>query len=606
MDGKALLIDLTSRDIKTIKIQEKIFRKYIGGVGLATYLFMKNISPDTAALSEENAIVISVGPAQKTDFPFSGRHCIVTKSPLTSAIIDSHVGGHIGPAMAKTGYDSIIIKGKSEKPISIYISDENIEFIDATHLWGKTTWETEKTLEKNYKNIYTMSIGPAGENGVLFSSVISEGYRAAGRGGIGAVFGYKKLKSISFHTVKEKYTSTSQEYSNTRKQIIERNIASKKMGNKFFIYGTPIYVEIANSLDMLPTRNFSSGQFESWEDISGRLFYEKYKTEKKICDNCPMGCSSVITSFKHIDHPVSVPEYETIAMCGSNLGISDTDTIVEINNMCNELGLDTISTGSVIAFIMECYTKNTIPEELTAEKIYFGDKIGALNLIEKIAYKKGIGKYASEGTRKLSKYIGKNTSDFAIQVKGLEMAAWDPRGKKGLGLSYATAAAGASHLRGWPKTNEIPDSTAIPVIDSLIEAQHLKIIVDSLILCHFTHSIYPPLDINLAVDVFNATTGFGFSKDEVITTTERIWVLQRIFNVSAIGPDLKKTDTLPARILKEQLPTGAAKGCKAFITQEDFELCRDTFYNKRGLDEKGIPTKEKILELRLEEFSSFI
>ncbi|MHA1691743.1 MAG: aldehyde ferredoxin oxidoreductase C-terminal domain-containing protein, partial [Candidatus Heimdallarchaeaceae archaeon] len=366
-------------------------------------------------------------------------------------------------------------------------------------------------------------------------------------------------------------------------------------------HGTSWLVNIANHNTQFPTRNFQSGEFEDHEKITHEVLDKLYRRFRRPCFQCPIACSETLdaSDFEWTDEKeIAKPEYETLGMMGGNLGIGDIETIIHVNYLCNQLGLDTISTGSSIAMVMEAVEKGLLKGE-EFENIRFGNKEAIFDLIHKIANREGLGDILADGIVYASKKW--NIEHLAIHSKGLPFAAWDPRGKLGLGLSYATAAVGASHLRGWPATREIPDRSALEIIDSLVHEQDVKTIKDSLTICHFTHSISPPLKFEGCRRIAEAVWDKSVTDEELTNIARRIWLLKRMFNIREYG-DKKpfEFDTLPKRFLTEPLPSGRAKGKTAFVNKEDFKKSMLALYEKRGLDKEGYPKAEEIKKLELE------
>ncbi|MHA1167651.1 MAG: aldehyde ferredoxin oxidoreductase family protein [Candidatus Hodarchaeales archaeon] len=590
--GQVLRINLSTGDIK-VENTAKNAMELVGGTGLGAH-YMLGTKSGIDPLGPENQIVIATGPAQGTKIPLCGRYVILSKSPLTGFFIDSHVGGFVGPELKKAGYDAIIITGGSEKPCYIEIFDDNVSIKDATGFWGKSTAETEKLL-RDSKGGRVISIGIAGENQVKIACVVSDDFRNAGRGGIGAVFGSKKLKAIHVKGTGAVTVADPERVAQLAAGIRERTRKSRESGRGLLLKGTAAFVGYSNAKDQLPTRNFQKGEFEHWEDLTPSAI-EKVATDtmKRPCYNCPLSCAHVYRDLPDwAEHGgiVPVPEYETLAMMGSNLGINDAGTIIKANYFANIYGLDTISTGNVIGFFMECGEKNLLPEEYRKEKVEFGDSEGSLELLKKIAERKGVGKLLGEGVKTASEDFGNMSSSFAIHVKGLEMAAWDPRGKKALGLSYATSSVGASHLRGWPVTAKIPDSKVEDdVIVSLADQQDFKKIKDSLIICHFTHSIEPPLNWKDCAEIYSALTGDEISVEGLKEKARKIWIACRNYNVKEKEFRVpREMEKLPWRIINEPLPSGSAEGCKAFVDSKDFNESLEKLYKLKNLDRWGYP-----------------
>lgn len=605
MNNKLLRINLTINQISVEEIPESVVYDYMGGTGYITYYLYKELEANIDPLSPENKIIIAPGPIQGTKIPVSGRYAIGTKSPLTGLYLDSNVGGFLGPEIRFTGYDLIIIEGKSSKPVYISIKDQKVEIKDAKDLWGKFVYETDvliKALEREPK-MRVLTIGPAGENLVNFACSSSDNFRNAGRGGLGAVFGSKNLKAVAVKGSTRPTNGDHEKIDSARKDIVQRAKNAKDDGHLLHKHGTSWLVKVASDLDHYPTRNWQSGEFEDIDKLGHEAFAEKYKRFRRPCYQCPIGCSETLDAsvFDWVEEDrkeIAKPEYETLAMLGGNCGISDSEAVIHANYLCNELGLDTISTGSALAMIMEAKEKKLV-EGLEFDEVEFGNIDKFLELIDKIAYRQDIGNILADGVAQAAEHW--NIQDLAIHVKKLPFAAWDPRAKLGLGLSYAVAAVGASHLRGWPDTRAIPDRSAIEVIDSLIEQQDLKTIKDCLSICHFTHSIKPALDFDDCVNIVSAVWDREVTEEDLTNIARRVWILKRMFNIREFGDkNPVDFDVLPKRFMEEPLPSGRAEGKTAFVSEEDFIESRRILYEKRGLDAEGVPTVEELKKLRIE------
>ena len=597
MQNKLLRINLSKKEISKEEIPVKVYQKYIGGTGFIAYYLYKELEPEIDPLSPKNKIIIAPGPAQNTRIPITGRYAVGAKSPLTGHFLDSHAGGFLGPEIRAAGYDLIIIEGTAKNPVYISVKDEEVEIKNAKLLWGKLFYETESMIrnEENESKMRVIAIGPAGENLVAFSCLTADIHHNTGRGGLGAVFGSKNLKAVAIKGSKKSTNGDQEKIEEIRKDFLDRSKKAKDSGTGMFKYGTSNAVAYSNEMSQYPTRNWQSGEFEEYEKLSGVILDEKYTAIKRPCYNCPIGCSSTLdaSDFDWTEQEeVARPEYETMAMLGGNCGISDHETIIRANNMCNQLGLDTISTGSAIAMTMEAVEKGYIkgPEFKGVE---FGNGEKIFEILEMIAYRKGFGDILAKGIAQAAKHWG--VENLAIHVKKLPFAAWDPRGLLGLGLSYATAAVGASHLRGWPNTSDIPDKSALDVIDSLIEQQDYKTLSDCLVICMFAYSMESGLKFEDRQNILSALWNREVSREEMMDIAHRIWIVKRLFNVKQ-HDDYKPIDfdVLPYRFMNEPLPSGRAEGCKAFITEEDFKKSLQYFYSKRGLNQVGIPKNEII------------
>lgn len=589
--GKMLEINLSTSKVRSFFPNEKRLRAFIGGKGLGASLLLDELGPSADPLGPENLLIFATGPLTGTRAPTSGRFCVVTKSPVTGLFLDSQVGGYFGPEMKFAGYDLIIIKGKASKPVYLLIENDKVTINDASELMGKGIFETEETLKKWYPGVRVGSIGPAGEHLVNFACIGFDLYRQAGRGGAGCVMGSKNLKAIAVKgSNKIKYADEG-----SFKELVKKAYHSIKLDEIASLrtrYGTPLWVNPMNEAGLLPTKNFSKGSFEKVGGISGETMKERIWVKNKACFGCPIACGKLteVKEGKYRGATVEGPEYETLALMGSNCEIDLVEAIAMMNMVCDDLGLDTISTGNVLAFGMECHERGIIKEDLE-----FGDADTAIEMIKKIAYRKELGNLLAEGVEESSRKLGQDTEKFAMHVKGLEVPGYDPRGAWGMALAYATSDRGACHQRAWTVTEEIEGKLG-PRYSTKGRAKLVKDKQDersccySLLLCDFA-----PYDVKLFVGLLNAATGFDYTEDEYLKTGERIWNLTRMFNVRE--GVTRKDDTLPPRFLKEELDGMDEK----VITSENLDIMLNEYYQLRGWNDDGIPTKEKLEELGLDE-----
>ncbi|MBY9001230.1 MAG: aldehyde ferredoxin oxidoreductase family protein [Candidatus Heimdallarchaeota archaeon] len=600
MNNNLLRINLTEGTVITEKIPDSVVFQYIGGTGYLSYFLYRELKAKIDPLGPENKIIIAPGPAQGTRIPITGRYAVGAKSPLTNHFLDSHVGGFLGPEIRFAGYDLIIIEGKADKPVYISIKDDIVEIKDAANLWGKLSYQTEDMIREEQKEpkMRVICIGPAGENLVTMACLTADSHRNPGRGGLGAVFGSKNLKAVAVKGSSKPTNGNQEKIDELRKEILARTKIAKEAGSGMFTYGTSDAVNFSNEMSQYPTRNWQSGVFEEHEKVGGVEMAEKYKAIKRPCYGCPIGCSHTLDAsvFEWTDKKeIARPEYETLALLGGNVGISNNETIIHANYLCNQLGLDTISAGSGIAMVMEAVEKGLLKGE-EFEGIRFGNDEKVLEMLEQIAYRKGIGAILAKGNAQAAKEWG--IEHLAIHVKGLPFAAWDPRGRLGLGLSYSTAAVGASHLRGWPQTQDIPDKSAVEVIDSLKEQQDYKTLLDCLVVCSFSYSIDKGFSFADRQNILSALWDREVSDEELMEIAQRIWITKRLFNISQYQDEKPiDYDVLPKRFMNEPLPSGRAKGSKAFISEDDYNKSLQLLYRKRGLDEFGVPEAEEIKKL---------
>jgi len=593
--GKLLQIDLSNKKINEINVEDDVVRNFLGAKGLGAYLLYTMLKSQTDPLSPDNLLMFLNGPLTGTSFPTSGRTTVVTKSPLTGLFLDSHAGGFFGPELKKTGYDGIVLKGASEKHVYLWINDGKVEIRDATHLWGLPVSETVKKIrEDTDEKAHVASIGPAGENLVKFASITidkdSDQWRAgiAARGGPGAVMGSKKLKAIAV-----KGSGKVKVYDEEKFKELSSKLTKKVTDNTFVhtrrVLGTSYWIDPMNRMGILPTRNFQSGYIENGYGLIGSNM--KYYSKRDVsCYNCPIMCGKVLNVN---GNDVKV-EYEDIALLGSNNGMTDVLDVAKALVLCNELGLDALSTGGTVAFAMECAEKGILKDAPE-----FGDAEGQRKLINDIAYKNGIGDLLSEGTKRASEKLGQNSTDFAINVKGLELPGYSPRSSWGMALAYATSDRGGCHQRAWTVRAEVDGVLKRFSTEGI--AQFVKDVQDeraaafSLVVCDFV-----PLSIDDFMSGLKYGIGVDLDEKEYIKVGERIWNLVRLFNIREAGIS-RKDDTLPGRMFKEPLPMPPNGKEKVSLPREAFDKMLSEYYFIRGWNENGIPVEEKLVELNLNE-----
>ncbi len=591
MNGQYLAYDLTKETHKTNPIPDKILLEYLGGRGLAVKLFVDDVKANLDPLSKHNELVFATGPLTGTIVPTSGRLALVTKSPLTKTIFFSNTGGHIAPNLKKCGFDALVIKGKAKNPKYLVIYSNNaIELKDATDLWGLDTRKTfEELMKLEGDKIHILVVGPAGENLVSFASIMNDGdHRAFGRGGVGAVMGSKNLKAI---VIKNQTAQIPVDNADLLKNLVKPAADKIKLvpitRAALPMFGTASLVNLINEIGMFPINNFQKGYDERAEQISGEEIRKSIFQEQEGCFNCPIRCGRMT---KVGDAQGKGPEYESLLL-GSNTGIFDLETVTKANYECNLLGLDTISTAGTIACVMELVEKGIINEP----NIKFGNKDILVSLIRKIAMKEGIGEELAEGSRKLA--LRYNHPEISMEVKGLELPAYDPRGAYGHALGYATSNRGGCHLTGYLAAMEIfaapkkiaRHSTA-GKSDLLVLKQHQSAIEDSLVVCAFAGWA---VDMEFYTRFLKAVTGSDeFDVSALMKIGERIYNLERMYNIRE-GMDPAE-DTLPTRFLEENLEESYRKNPKVPL-----ETMLKDYYNVRKWDSRGIPLPKKLKELEL-------
>jgi aldehyde:ferredoxin oxidoreductase len=600
--GRFLDVDLTREKIKDLPIPQEYFRKYLGGRGLGARLLFDLLPEKTDPLTPENLLIFLTGPLTGSMVTGSSKFVVVTKSPLTGGWCDSYSSGRISVELKKVGYDGMIIRGKANRPCYLKIDDKGIKIKDANDVWGKDSFETEgiiKEMEGN-PSAGVSSIGPAGENLVKFACINSDLYRQAGRGGVGAVMGSKRLKAIVVKGTKGLDVHDRKKITELNREAHERALKSQ-VAQARMKYGTPLTLNITHTGGILPTKNF---QFSTWEKALDKIdsvgVYKHHKTHK-TCISCFVHCSLVTEASegKYKGATVEGPEYETLGMFGSNLLIDSLSTIIQANILCDKLGVDTISTGNVIGFAMECFERGLItPQEAGGLPLRFGDAEAALTTIEMIATREGLGDLLAEGVKATSVRIGKGSERFAMHVKGMEFPAYEPRGAFGSGLSYAVSPRGACHRRAWPPAMEIlggfPPYTIEGKAEMIKGLYDENCVLHSLLVCDMPAK-FIPLSLDDYSDYLQAVTGESITKDEFLTVADRVETLIRLFNLRE--GFTREDDTLPHRTLHEPLTDGPAKG--KFLGAENLSRMIDDYYALRGWDSAGVPTKETLRKYEL-------
>lgn len=597
MELKLLRVDLTKGSLNTETVPEGLVEKFVGGRGLGVKILYDELKAGTDPLSPENKLLFLTGPCTGTEFPVSGRFHVITKSPLTGGIGDSNCGGNWGPELRFAGFDGIVIEGASEKPVYLWIHNGKAELKDACALWGKGVWDTEDLIkaELGDRDVKLASIGPAGENLVLMAAIINDKHRAAGRAGVGAVMGSKRLKSIAVRGTGRPKISDPKKASEVAASLIRKIKESGVTGKTLPDLGTAALVNVINERGGYPTRNFQTGVFETADDTSGETIKEKILVSGKPCWGCMIACGRV-TRVRTPPYQVEGegPEYETTWSLGAMCGIDDLGAITYAHNICDDMGMDPISFGSTVACAMELYEKGFIPKEkLSGLRLTFGNPQAIVELAWKTAYRNGFGDEIALGSKRLAEKYG--APDLAMHSKGLELPAYDPRAFQGHGLGYATSNRGGCHLRAYMIS---PEVLGIPVsldrFDTKGKAKWVKwyqdyfSVIDSLVVCKFLSFALMPEDMTA---MLNAITGWNWSEEDFMRTGDRIYTLERLFiNREGFG---RKDDTLPPRLLKEPMPEGPSKG---YVTKLAEML--DEYYAIRGWRD-GVPTKEKLAELGL-------
>jgi len=614
--GTILEVDLTHESIQKVDLSEQLACNYLGQAGINARIIYDRVSSDTDPLSPDALLIFGVGPLGGTLAPCSGRLSVTFKSPLTGIFGDSNCGGHWASELKMAGYDHIVITGKAKHPVYLWIDNDRIEIRDARSIWGKSTWATDDLVREDVgeRTAQVACIGPAGEHLVRFAAIICNRARAAARCGPGAVMGSKNLKAIGVRGDRGIHVADKSALSDAVDEAVNAILADP-LYESAKTYGTLAITPLAQALGFLPTRNFQESTFEGADKLGGDVFIKQYATRHKGCYNCPVACSRL---YKVAEGPFATqgegPEYETVSALGAKCGNDNFESILHANTLCNQLGMDTISTGNVLAWAMECYQRGVLTRtQLDGLDLHFGNDSAMIELIKKIAAREGIGAILAEGAHRAALQVG--GSDWVVHSKGMDYPAVDTRGTKGMALSFAVSPRGGDHLKGLSLYEVAPDiyaqdirqETGIDVtpqywLEYKTKAKLMRwhenwhCVVDSLGLCKLEGIAIKPLLPRHFQRMLTAATGWHVSEGELEIIGERIWNLERLFNVRE--GMLRADDLPPRRLLEEPIATGPAQGER--LDRQRYEQMLTEYYRLRGWDpETGIPTKEKRRELGL-------
>lgn len=594
--GKILRVNLSARSVSVEDLCPEVAEKYLGARGLGTKVLYDELKPGIDPLGPDNKIIFATGPLTGTAATSAGRYNVVTKSPLTGFIAASNSGGYFPAELKYAGFDAIIVEGAADKPVYIWVHNGKAEIRSAKHVWGKNTAETTDILvAETDPDAKVACIGPAGERLVLFACVVNDKGRAAGRSGVGAVMGSKNLKAIVVRGTGDVKVADPTKFREAVlaafKKIKEFPVTSQGLPT----YGTAVLVNVINQHGAFPTRNFQTGVFEGAEKISGETLAATLLVRKRACFGCPIACGrpSVVKSGKYKGEGEG-PEYETIWALGAACGVDNLEAVTKANYLCNELGLDPISMGSTIACAMELYEKGYLPKSATDIPLRFGDADAVVEATRKTGYREGVGDLLAKGSYRLAAEFGH--PELSMSAKKQEYPAYDPRGVKGIGLNYATSNRGGCHVRGYTISPEI---LGVPEkIDPLskdgkaawVKAfQDVTALVDSVGMCLFTTFALGAPDV---ASMLESATGIPFPVEKAVLAGERIWNLERLFNLRE--GLTKADDALAPRLLTEPMPEGPAAGQVVELA----DMLAD-YYAARGWSEDGKPSAETLERLGL-------
>jgi aldehyde:ferredoxin oxidoreductase len=600
--GRIIKVDLSTGEIREESYDKDFAKIFLGGNGLAAKLIHDTVPAHISPDDPRNALVFTTGPLTDTPVWGTSRGHMATISPYTNFFADSNYGGNFAVAQKRTGFDAIYITGQSSKQVYLLVTEEGAELKDGSEFWGKNTEETIGELEqKEGKGSVCAAIGPAGENGVLFASIVFGGGRfgTAGRAGMGTVMGSKNLKAIVVRGAQKTKIANPEGLKNFLKK---QAAVMKKNTAMLTAQGTPTILTMVNDRGILCSRNNTREFFEPAEKLSGKTIQENYTVKSTACFGCPVACGKNVRvpSGDYAGQNVKMPEYETLYALGTMMDNDDLPSIFNGNHLCDLMGIDTISMGVTLSFVAECMERGIISAADMGGQVDFEDGEGMVNLIRKTSMKEGIGKYLALGSRRLAEKFGREAYKYLYTSQGLECAAHSARGLREMSLAYATSTRGGSHQDGRPNyaAPAEPDPGFEPQPAYMIKSQASCAVADSLIMCRFTSEKgLGPLINDQWTTIVNLVTGWNLTVEDLQKAGERIYNLERLINIKR-GRS-RKNDTLPYRVMHEPIPDGPAKG--RYCPQEDLDTMLDHYYALRGWDQNGIPTAEKLAELGLAE-----
>ena len=609
--GRILRVDLNSGSVTTEEPEPSFYRHYIGGRGFIVHTLLREVPTGAEPLGPENKLIFALGPITGTPLAGSGRNSVGAKSPLTGGYGEAEVGGYWGAELKRAGFDAVIIEGVAESPVYLWVHDGEAELRDATHLWGLDVGDAHQQLLKELDDnrIRTTITGPAGENLVRYACIINDVRHAAGRTGMGAVMGSKKLKAIAARG-RQAVPLADPDSVRALNQWYAECIRSGEMATQYGTGGSLLGGSLSGNL---PTRNFRDGGFPAAEEISANILCDTWGVGMETCYACPRRCKKVIK----IDEPWPVdpiyggPEYETLGAFGSDCYVDDVRAIAKAHELCNRYGMDTLSCGCTIAFAMECFEKGLITlEDTDGLDLSFGNAAAMVEMVEQIAHRKGLGDLLAEGSRLAAQKIGQGAEEYAIQVKGLEIPMHEPRLKPGLGVHYSVHATGADHMTGMHDTGYAEAGGRLaamapllgiiePIPASELSPRKVRVIyyaglwrhIDNhLGLCNFVR-----YSMAQKRDVLSAITGWQTSFWEIMKSVERSITLMRVYNLRE--GFTSADDRLPARFATPQ-PTGGLAG--VVVDMEELAQAQKIYYAMLGWDEEGVPTTARLAELGIE------
>ncbi|HMQ54485.1 MAG TPA: aldehyde ferredoxin oxidoreductase family protein [Anaerolineae bacterium] len=605
---KILHVDLTERRSWVRKLEASFLAQYLGGVGLGTRLLYNNLPPGVDPLGPENVMVFATGIFAGTPVATGSKHAVVAKSPMTGMIGDSLSGSFWSHTLRRAGYDALIVTGHASELVYLAIHNDQVQIRSAAHLAGMTTWATETALKRELGSdeVSVSAVGVAGEKQVRFACIANDGGRMAGRTGMGAVLGSKNLKAIA---VRGSNTIRVADIDALWPMTVD--LARRCQGPltyKYRHHGTPANVDFLNHLGALPTRNYRETTFENAAQINGESVNRHYLERVVACSGCPVGCEHIMLVREGpYNGARSRIDYEPLYAMSSLWGIDDLDATIRAVEIAGETGMDAVSAGTTVAWAMECFERGLLSKaDFDGLEPHFGNGKAGVQLLEKIARREGVGNLLAEGTKRAAEQVGQNSIDFAMQVKGMEMAGYDPRSLKTMGVGYAIGTRGACHNRTPGYSPDTSDEVDRFVGGSergkiLVDLEDKAAIFDSLVLCKFIRGVFEDF-YDEGSRLMAAVTGLDITPEFLAKAGERVCNLKKAFNIREGWT--KGDDWLPKRVLKDAMPSGPGKG--VHMTEAELRVMIDSYYAARGWTEDGLIPAEKLAALAMEDIAADI
>jgi len=608
--GRMLIVDLTTGKTTVEPLNEDYAKKYIGGIGLGMRLLFDYSKPGADPFSPDNPLILTTGPISGTMWPTGGNgHAFVSKSPQTFGIGESKAHGSFGTELKRAGYDAVIISGKAERPVYLWIDDDSVQLVDALKLVGKSPCETEDMIKEELGDYYirVAAIGLAGEKLSRIACIVNDKTRAAGRTGLGAVMGSKNLKAIAVRGTRDVTVAKPDEFLEYVKEFHER--MKGPATQKYRTLGTSENILVHNSLSCMPTRNYRNSRFEGAEKVSGEVLNEKYVTKIIGCSSCAMRCEHVVAVTEGpYTNTMTRMEYESLWALGPFCGVDRLDAIIKAMDLCNYYGIDSISAGVIAGFAMDCYESGILTKkDMDGIDANFGNAEAMVKLVEKIGKREGIGDVLANGVKFAAERIGKGSEKLALAIKGVEVTGYDLRCLKTAALGFAVSFRGADHNRHGAYAFDVKGKVNRLIAERgrgklVRDMEDVYNLIDSFIVCKFSRGTYYK-ELEDMAKLYTLVTGFEMTPSLLKTAGERINNIARLFNVrEGLG---RKDDNLPYKVMNEPIPDeGPSKG--AFVSQAELDLLLDDYYESRGWTMKGVPTEEKLKELGMEDLPQII